>query len=46
MLAAEDSKKGTFLFHVATFFLNVRDADSREKQPSGQDAFAALIRTR
>lgn len=41
----EGNKKGTFLFHVATFFLKVRDADSREKQPSVQDAFAALIRT-
>lgn len=48
MLAAEDTMRvtteATFLFHIATFSLEVRDADSREKQPSVQDAFAALIR--
>lgn len=48
MLAAEDTMRvrteATLLFHIATFSLGVRDAGSREKQPSVQDAFAALIR--
>lgn len=49
MLAAEDAARvraeATFLLHTATFPLEARGADSREKQPSVQDAFAALIRS-